>query len=140
MDSAPLGSRGFVLVVGDCDPSYNSSHGFVIGNRYYAMIQSGDAEWYDLAKVTVRFFATVRDITGQKSIETEAETVRDLLAALSKMFGQRFTDAVVDNKTGGLKRFYSCMINGRRIELLQGVDTKLTDNDAIALFPPVGGG
>ncbi len=104
------------------------------------MIQSGDAEWYDLARVTVKFFATVRDITGQKSIETEAETVRDLLARLSKMFGQRFTEAVVDRETGGLKRFYSCMVNGKRIELLQGVDTKLSDNDAIALFPPVGGG
>jgi molybdopterin synthase sulfur carrier subunit len=128
------------LVAGNCEPSYNSSHGFAIENRYYAMMQSGEAEWYDLAKVTVRFFATVRDITGQKSIEAEAETVRDLLTVLSKMFGQRFAETVVDSKTGGLKRFYSCMVNGRRIELLQGVDTKLTDNDAIALFPPVGGG
>jgi molybdopterin synthase sulfur carrier subunit len=42
--------------------------------------------------------------------------------------------------TGKLKQFYSCMVNGKRIELLNGYETKLSDNDAVALFPPVGGG
>ena len=93
-----------------------------------------------MAQVTVKFFATVREVTGAKSREMEADTIRDLLDSLKVVYGERFTDAVFDRGTGNLKQFYSCMVNGRRIELLDGYETKLSDNDAVALFPPVGGG
>ncbi len=88
----------------------------------------------------MKFFATVREVTGAKSREMEADTIRDLLDSLKVVYGERFTDAVFDRGTGNLKQFYSCMVNGRRIELLDGYETKLSDNDAVALFPPVGGG
>jgi len=88
----------------------------------------------------VKFFASVREVTGTKSKEMEAETVEDLLEKLKAIYGNEFTNTVIDSETGKLKQFYSCMINGKRIELLDGYDTKLADNDAVALFPPVGGG
>jgi molybdopterin synthase sulfur carrier subunit len=88
----------------------------------------------------VKFFATVREITGVKSIELEAGNIRDLLQLLVQTYGNKFKDMVLDNDTGELKQFFSCMINGKRIELLDGYDTVLKDNDAVALFPPVGGG
>lgn len=93
-----------------------------------------------MAKVTVKFFATVREVTGVKSREMEADTIRDLLDKLKVTYGERFIDTVFDSETGNLKQFYSCMVNGRRIELLGGYETTLSDNDAVALFPPVGGG
>ena len=88
----------------------------------------------------MKFFATVREVTGAKSREMEADTIRDLLEGLKAIYGERFTETVFDKETGNLKQFYSCMVNGRRIELLSGYDTRLSDNDAVALFPPVGGG
>jgi molybdopterin synthase sulfur carrier subunit len=93
-----------------------------------------------LGTVTVKFFATVREITGTKSVEINAADIKQLLEELSRMFGKRFSDAVIEPHSGGLKRFYSCMVNGKRIELLNGYQTKLSDGDAVALFPPVGGG
>jgi len=93
-----------------------------------------------LARITVKFFATVREVTGVKSIEIEADTIRDLLETLKDTYGERFTSTVIDSETGNLKQFYSCMVNGKRIELLDGYATKLSNNDAVALFPPVGGG
>jgi len=93
-----------------------------------------------LARVTVKFFATVREVTGVKSIELEADTIRNLLDILKTTYGEKFTRTVIDSESGNLKQFYSCMVNGKRIELLDGYDTTLSDNDAVALFPPVGGG
>jgi len=88
----------------------------------------------------VKFFATVREITGVKSIELEAENIRELLQLLVQTYGNLFKETVLNGDTGELKQFFSCMINGRRIELLEGYDTVLKDNDAVALFPPAGGG
>lgn len=88
----------------------------------------------------MKFFATVREVTGVKSIELEAETIGDLLQSLVQTYGNKFKDTVLNNDTGELKQFFSCMINGRRIELLDGYETVLKDDDAVALFPPVGGG
>jgi len=82
----------------------------------------------------------VREVTGVKRIELEANTIRDLLDILKTTYGERFTNTVIDSESGNLKQFYSCMVNGKRIELLNGYDTLLSDNDAVALFPPVGGG
>ena len=88
----------------------------------------------------MKFFATVREVTGVKSIEIEAKNIRELLQSLVQTYGNKFKDAVLNDDTGELKQFFSCMINGKRIELLDGYDTVLKDNDAVALFPPVGGG
>ena len=93
-----------------------------------------------LARVLVKFFATVREATGVKNIEIEADNIREVLDSLQGTFGDRFTQTVIDPNTGNLKQFFSCMVNGKRIELLDGYDTKLADDDAVALFPPVGGG
>jgi molybdopterin synthase sulfur carrier subunit len=93
-----------------------------------------------MVKVTVKFFATVREVTKIPRIEMEAENIRELLEALKVKYGRQFIDTVIDEETGELKRFFSCMINGKRIELLEGYDSILQDGDAVALFPPVGGG
>ena len=88
----------------------------------------------------MKFFATVREITGVKSIELDVGNIRELLQSLVQTYGNKFKDTVLDAETGELKQFFSCMINGKRIELLEGYETVLKDNDSVALFPPVGGG
>ncbi|MFW9834607.1 MAG: ubiquitin-like small modifier protein 1 [Candidatus Thorarchaeota archaeon] len=93
-----------------------------------------------MAQVLVKFFATVREVTGVKSIELEAGNIRELLQQLIRIYGNKFKDTVLDDETGELKQFFSCMVNGKRIELLNGYETVLKDNDSIAFFPPVGGG
>lgn len=97
-------------------------------------------ECENLARVLVKFFATVREVTGVKNIEMDADTIGQLLDSLQVTFGERFTQTVIDPDTGRLKQFFSCMINGKRIELLDGYETKLVNDDAVAIFPPVGGG
>ncbi len=119
---------------------YVGSHYRSQGNHFNRKIVTYTIECENLARVLVKFFATVREVTGVKNIEMDAGTIGQLLDSLQETFGERFTQTVINADTGKLKQFFSCMINGKRIELLDGYDTKLVDDDAVALFPPVGGG
>ena len=88
----------------------------------------------------MKFFATVREVAGIKNIEMDVDNIGELLESLKTKLGNRFTDLIINPETNKLKQFYSCIVNGKRIELLDGYNTILKDNDTIAVFPPVGGG
>jgi len=93
-------------------------------------------------KARVRFFTTLREITGKKEEEVESSstiTVKELLTRLSKKYGKEFTDYVYDEK-GEVRTHIQILINGRDIDVFQGLETKLKEGDTVAIFPPVGGG
>jgi len=93
-------------------------------------------------KVQVKFFTTLREITGKKDEEVESSsdlTVKELFTRLSEKYGTEFTDYVYDEK-GEVRTHIQVLINGRDIDLFQGLETKLKEGDTVAIFPPVGGG
>jgi molybdopterin synthase sulfur carrier subunit len=92
-----------------------------------------------MARVLAKFFATVREVTGVRNAEFDVKDIKELLEILSKTY-PKFSETVLKEGTFELKQFFSCMVNGKRIELLNGYDTVLKDDDSVALFPPVGGG
>ncbi|EHR79493.1 molybdopterin converting factor [Thermococcus litoralis DSM 5473] len=81
--------------------------------------------------VKVRVFATLRGIVGKSELEVQAETVGELLEKLyneySKMKKELEKGAVI-------------LVNGKNIEHLEKLNTKLKDEDVVSIFPPVGGG
>ena len=92
--------------------------------------------------VEVRFFTTLRDLTQTKRDEvtvSSATTVEDLVALLSKKYGRGFREYVYD-ASGKLKPRLQYLVNGRSITSLNGYKTRLTNEDAVAIIPPVGGG
>ena len=93
-------------------------------------------------KIKVRFFTSLREITGKKEDEIQSPkiiTVEELLAHLSKKYGKDFTEYVYDQK-GKVQTYIQILINGRGIKELQGLQTNLKQGDTVAIFPPVGGG
>ena len=93
-------------------------------------------------KVTVKFFTTLREIVGkpQEEIElSEAVTVDELLQKLGEKYGEKFTRYVYDEK-GKVRGYLHFLINGKSITTQQGLETKLKENDVLAILPPVGGG
>ncbi|NMA55315.1 MAG: MoaD family protein [Firmicutes bacterium] len=88
---------------------------------------------------TVRFFATIRQLTGQKETSLRSDTVQELLQALAEKHGVGFQKAVYG--PGGLSDEAIILINGRHLEHLPaGLKTKLENEDVVAIFPLVGGG
>jgi len=93
-------------------------------------------------KIKVKFFTSLREITGKKEDEIQSPsiiTVEELLTHLSKKYGREFTEYLYDEK-GKVRTYIQILINGRGINALQGFETKLKEGDTVAIFPPVGGG
>jgi len=94
-------------------------------------------------EVSVRYFATLREITGKREDKIELQensTIGDLLNRLVEQHGARFREYVLEEKTGTPRAHLLFLINGTSINSLEGLSTRLTDDCVVALMPPVGGG
>jgi len=93
-------------------------------------------------KVEVKFFTSLREITGKKVDEVQLQnviTVEELLTLLSEKYGKKFREYIY-NKKGEPQEFLSFLVNGTNINNIKGFDIKLKDGDVVAILPPVGGG
>lgn len=93
-------------------------------------------------KVEIKFFTSLREITGKKVEEVQlrnAITVEELLTQLSEKYGKEFREYLY-NKEGKVHGYLSILVNGKSTNVLQGLDTKLKEGDTVAILPPVGGG
>lgn len=96
-------------------------------------------------RVSVRFFTTLREITGKREEtlefpDREHVTLASVLERLAERYGKGFMEYVYDSKTGDVKGFLQFLINGRSASTLKGLETELADGDILAIIPPVGGG
>ena len=93
-------------------------------------------------KVEVKFFTSLREITGKKVDKIQLQntiTIDELLTLLSEKYGKNFREYIY-NKKGEVQGFLSFLVNGKNVNIMQGFDTKLQENDVVAILPPVGGG
>lgn len=77
--------------------------------------------------VRVRLFAVLRDLAGASHVEAEGATVADVVDALSERYGERFERVA---------RAGTVVVGGERAFL----STELTEDQEVALLPPVSGG
>jgi len=94
--------------------------------------------------IRVRFFATLRDAAGKREVEVDAQgegmDILNLMHFLFGKLGEDFKRAMLDPETGNIRRYIKIMVNGRDIELLNGLKTLIRDGDIVQVFPPIGGG
>jgi len=94
-------------------------------------------------KVNVKYFATLREITGKREEQVELRedsTMGDLLNRLVELHGSGFKNYVMEEATGAPKGHLLFLIDGTSINSLKGVSTRLTEGCVVAMMPPVGGG
>lgn len=93
-------------------------------------------------EVIVKLHGDLREKAGTDTIKVpidEGETVDTLLMKLSRRH-PKVVEAILDSTTGELREYFNVLLNGRRIQQIRGIHTKLKDKDEIAVFPPVAGG
>jgi molybdopterin synthase sulfur carrier subunit len=90
----------------------------------------------------VNFYATLRQIVGQKTIELDMPpetTVRQMVEAVMKQYPLMRPELIDEN--GDLHGHIHIFVNGRDAPYLADkLDTVIASSDKIDIFPPVGGG
>ncbi|MGI6066511.1 MAG: MoaD family protein [Bacillota bacterium] len=87
----------------------------------------------------VKFFSFLRLITGVSTLEMNAPNVNSLLNILIERYGIPFEKEVFTDSRG-LREGMVILVNGRNILFLEGLGTKLKEDDTVCLIPPAGGG
>ncbi len=95
--------------------------------------------------IKILFFTSLREVTGKKEEILDLSildnsSVSKILDVLSKCYGKPFREYVYDPKTCNVRGFLQFLINGKSVSTLNGLNTKLSDGDVLAILPPVGGG
>ena len=90
----------------------------------------------------VNFFATLRDITGKKTVEFEVDqeiTARELLNKIIEKFPPMKKELL--DSDGNMYGHVHLFINGRDVQFLdETFQTKIMADDIVNVFPAVGGG
>jgi molybdopterin synthase sulfur carrier subunit len=90
----------------------------------------------------VSFYATLRPIVGQKSVDIEipaGATVRQLINAMVASYPALRPELLDDD--GNLRSHIKFFVNGREVIYLEHqMETIVQPDDVITVFPPVGGG
>lgn len=90
---------------------------------------------------TIKLLATLRDLTGKKSITVpfeEGQTVRKLLDDLTIL--EPALQHEIINPQGELTGLVHILVHGRNIQWLQGLDTPIREQDILTFLPPSAGG
>ena len=93
--------------------------------------------------VTVKVFGNLKTIMGKPEVRFDTggddRTITDILNHLTKQSGKGFRQELYDAE-GRVKASYSIYVNGRNIGVLSGLNTKLKNDDIVAVLPVVEGG
>ncbi len=95
-----------------------------------------------MVKVTVKYFALVRDVTKRKEDVLEVgdnATIHKVIARLCGIHGEPFEKSFCTTD-GYLQEGLILLLNGEAVTRDYFTSLTIKDGDVIAIMPPVGGG
>jgi len=89
-------------------------------------------------KIKITFLATFRDVTGTSeiTIDTEGDTIGDVIDVLVREYGDRFKDEVLE-PDGNLKKHAKIFRNGNFIDRNAPLKNPVKEGDTLAFIPPI---
>jgi MoaD family protein len=98
----------------------------------------------EILNITVEYLGYIKKKLGlEKSEEIHVNnnaSVHDLFIILANKYGETFKKSVYNPKDIELKPYHMVSVNGLLLNQLNGMKTKLNDNDRIIIMPIVSGG
>jgi molybdopterin synthase sulfur carrier subunit len=88
-------------------------------------------------RMKIKLFGRLRQIAGKAEQEVSGATIREALENICAD-NEMLRAAIFDGFA--LHPHVRVMVNGRDSELAQGLETSVSANDQIAVFPPIAGG
>jgi sulfur-carrier protein len=79
----------------------------------------------------VRYYASLRQVTGKREEEFEVGTVKEMLDTVSRAY---------QGKLDRYLKISTVLVNGKNVIHIKGRRTRLQPDDVVAIFPPMGGG
>ncbi|HDM22272.1 MAG TPA: MoaD family protein [Methanomicrobia archaeon] len=89
--------------------------------------------------VTVRLFAAFREAAGKKEVNISAKNIEELIRLLIARY-KKLAPLLIKNTDPLELEDIIVLVNGRSIWYLEGVETKLKEEDVVSIFPLIGGG
>jgi molybdopterin synthase sulfur carrier subunit len=89
----------------------------------------------------VKLYASLRQAAGIKMMEVDIQlgtTIRDVLLEVTRRYP--VLEKFVWKDQGELSELVHAFVNGENIRLLAGLETELTAEDHVDIFPPLVGG
>ena len=88
----------------------------------------------------IQLYATLRPIAGRRKVRLDLgeTTVGKALEELTEKY-PKLQDAIFDHG-GAVRSNVMIMVEGRDIRHLSGLETRVTNESAMDIFPPVAGG
>ena len=89
----------------------------------------------------VRVYANLRELVNSKTIEVDVSGATEIRHVLREIGAAHpALDAKLWDANNGLSKSVQVLVNGRPIGFLNGLETVVSPEDIVDLFPPVGGG
>jgi MoaD family protein len=88
----------------------------------------------------IRFFASIRNVTGERQIEWQERTptLGELLHRLADSYGPEFRRWVLDGEQLGSA--VMIVVNGEDVRPKAGLQTRLAPTDVVSILPVMAGG
>ena len=93
--------------------------------------------------VNVRLVGVLRGVSGKSSFTVKLmddDMIATLVQKISTEFGEEFKRVLVDSEQNDPRPNVLILVNGKEIELLQKLETKLEDDDIVTIIPVSHGG
>ncbi len=81
----------------------------------------------------VRLLGGLRDLMGERSVNSDALAVRELLEEISERGGEAVAMLLYDEDGIAPSQDLRVLVNGRSVAFLAGLDTKLQTGDTVTL-------
>jgi len=94
-----------------------------------------------MARVTVKFFAYIRESVGTSEVVLDLNDNSKILDLVNILIDKYpAIRNLVLNEIGDLKDDLLYLLNGRDIRVMQGLNTKISEDSVFAILPPFSGG